>query len=316
MSEESKLPEPVTRGDMYLNVILNGNKDGDELPAPLTRIEMYLKALLDKLESGSLELPEGGKEGQILALGADGSLAWIDAPSIDGNYLPLAGGKMDDNASITGTSLRLGSGTEGGEMYIGFAKGKIDTWLRIRSRNVQVGSIEIDSRGVDLGSKQTDDDDYATRKGYVDSVAVPTGGTVGQVLAKKSATDRDCEWVTPSSGASNTVVFELDHLYGSMSLGIGAPWERIVGAALMKPTYAEVLFSLDGDDAPVPSLSYVSTGDSMDITLRAIKSSGPVTVGTLHISSIGQVTYTATDDSLSPKNVLLRVITPDYPVEF
>ena len=53
MSEESKLPEPVTRGDMYLNVILNGNKDGDELPAPLTRIEMYLKALLDKLESGS-----------------------------------------------------------------------------------------------------------------------------------------------------------------------------------------------------------------------------------------------------------------------
>ena len=113
MSEESKLPEPVTRGDMYLNVILNGNKDGDELPAPLTRIEMYLKALLDKLESGSLELPEGGKEGQILALGADGSLAWIDAPSIGGDYLPLAGGEMDADAIISSKgSLTIQSGTQ------------------------------------------------------------------------------------------------------------------------------------------------------------------------------------------------------------
>lgn len=312
MSEESKLPEPVTRGDMYLNVILNGNKDGDELPAPLTRIEMYLKALLDKLESGSLELPEGGKEGQILALGADGSLAWIDAPSIDGNYLPLAGGTMDAKATITSKGDLTIKGPNNKYLNLGDGISYVGLYGRIIScyNDLWMGQYQIRQRSAPK------DGEYLTNKNYVDGVAVPAGGTAGQVLAKKSATDHDCEWVTPSSGASNTVIFELDHLYGSMSLPLGSPWESIVGAALGKSTYAEVLFALDGDDAPVPSLSYVSTADSMDITLRAIKSSGPVTVGTLHISSIGQVTYTATDDSLSPKNVLLRVITPDYPVEF
>lgn len=311
MSEESKLPEPVTRGDMYLNVILNGNKDGDELPAPLTRIEMYLKALLDKLESGSLELPEGGKEGQILALGADGSLAWIDAPSIDGDYLPLAGGTMKAGATISSKgNLNIQSGPTNSRLDIGTPSTYLDIFGKSITvyNDVLMGSHQIKQSSAPKG------DEYLTNKNYVDGVAVPAGGTAGQVLAKKSATDRDCEWVTPSRGASNTVVFDLDHLYGSMSLGIGSPWESIAAAASRESIYAEVLFSLDGDDVPVSAHSFVSREDSTDITLHAIKSSGPVTVGTLHVSDIGQVTYTSTDDSLSPQNVLLRVITPDYTV--
>lgn len=34
---------------------------------------------------------------------------------------------------------------------------------------------------------------------------IPTGGTTGQVLAKKSNTDRDVEWVTPSAGGVTSV---------------------------------------------------------------------------------------------------------------
>ena len=40
-------------------------------------------------------------------------------------------------------------------------------------------------------------------KNYVDSKLVPSGGTAGQVLSKKSGTDYDTEWTTPSGGGSS-----------------------------------------------------------------------------------------------------------------
>ena len=150
-------------------------------------------------------LPEGGTQGQVLAKKSaeNFDVEWVDQSGDTSKYLPLAGGTMNDNASIAGKSLNIGSGISGGEMYLGRAKGNNDSWLRIRSSIVTMpGNVLIDSQGINLGRKQTDDENYAARKGYVDSVAVPAGGTIGQVLAKKSDTDRDCEWVDQSGGGT------------------------------------------------------------------------------------------------------------------
>lgn len=150
-------------------------------------------------------LPEGGTQGQVLAKKSaeNFDVEWVDQSGDTSKFLPLAGGTMNDKASIAGKSLNIGSGISGGEMYLGRAKGNNDSWLRIRSSNVTMpGNVQIDSQGINLGRKQTDDENYAARKGYVDSVAVPAGGTIGQVLAKKSNTDRDCEWVDQSGGGT------------------------------------------------------------------------------------------------------------------
>lgn len=202
MSEETKLPEPVTRGDLYLNVILNGNKDGVELPEPITRIEMYLKALVDKLGGEQLKLPEGGKEGQILALDADGNLSWIDAPSGGGDFLPLAGGTMAENAVI---------GSAGGELQI-----KSET-VRFLNSDDRFGTLVyfsspsdnyhlyVNGSSIHCNNYPTAYDEF-TNKRYVDSVAVPAGGSAGQILAKKSNTNRDVEWIDAPTGGGSAAV--------------------------------------------------------------------------------------------------------------
>lgn len=147
------------------------------------------------------ELPEGGAEGQVLAKKTANNydVEWVDQQGLSGDYLPLAGGTMDPNASIKGVGLKIGSGVNGGELYLGVTNGGlIDSWLRIRSATTQFpGDVSIDSTGVRVPLAPSRNWS-ATSKQYVDGVAVPVGGTTGQVLAKKSNSDRDCEWVDPS----------------------------------------------------------------------------------------------------------------------
>lgn len=203
---EDKLPEPVTRGDLYLNIILNGNKDGVELPEPVTRIEMYLKALVDKLGGEQLKLPEGGKEGQILALDADGNLSWVDAPSGGGDYLPLAGGEMADGATISAPKkLTIGGGDY---LYLGCVGNNKGSFTYLYGSYVYLGNTD----GILVSGRQLHvyaaplNDSCVTNKQYVDSVAVPAGGSAGQILAKKSNTDRDVEWVDAPTGGGSAAV--------------------------------------------------------------------------------------------------------------
>ena len=126
-------------------------------------------------------LPEGGAQGQVLAKKSaeNFDVEWVDqSGGGGGDYLPLAGGTMVDGAVIGG-SFTIGSSTDTVD---------VDATARFTGR-------------TEVVQPPTAADD-ATNKGYVDGVAVPAGGTTGQVLAKKSDTDRDCEWVDQSGGAS------------------------------------------------------------------------------------------------------------------
>lgn len=61
-----------------------------------------------------------------------------------------------------------------------------------------------------------DDGELYGRKGEAWAVAIPTGGTTGQLLAKASETDHDTEWVDPPEGGGSAyaavVSYDDDHL--------------------------------------------------------------------------------------------------------
>lgn len=65
-----------------------------------------------------------------------------------------------------------------------------------------------------------------------DGVGVPSGGTTGQVLKKKSNTDYDTEWASDTSGMENPMTSEGDLIYGGPT---GTP------TALAKGTAGQVL---------------------------------------------------------------------------
>lgn len=138
-------------------------------------------------------LPEGGAQGQVLAKKSaeNFDVEWVDqSGGGGGDYLPLAGGTMNEDATITFTEV----GNERTELSCGK--------LNFNGHSFQfVGGFNFPSGcPTTPGTPRTAND--LTSKRYVDGVAVPTGGTTGQVLAKKSDTDRDCEWVDQSGGAS------------------------------------------------------------------------------------------------------------------
>jgi hypothetical protein len=61
-----------------------------------------------------------------------------------------------------------------------------------------------DSTGGIFVSATPSDANHVTNKAYVDSVALPVGGTTGQVLVKNSNADRDAGWLTLSGTSEGT----------------------------------------------------------------------------------------------------------------
>lgn len=146
-------------------------------------------------------LPEGGAQGQVLAKKSaeNFDVEWVDQSGGGGgdDYLPLAGGKMDPNATISGNALTISTGrslTLAASTI--FIKGAVSEAGVIQASGT-TGTFK-NLRSIDAPSS----DSSLTRKDYVDARAVPAGGTAGQVLAKKSDTDRDCEWVDQSGGGT------------------------------------------------------------------------------------------------------------------
>lgn len=147
-------------------------------------------------------LPEGGAQGQVLAKKSaeNFDVEWVDqSGGGTGDYLPLAGGSMNAGATIRSEgNLNIQSGPTNSRLSIGTPS----TYLDISGKAITVyndvlmGQHQIKQRSAPAG------DEYLTNKKYVDGVAVPAGGTTGQVLAKKSDTDRDCVWVDQSGGGT------------------------------------------------------------------------------------------------------------------
>jgi len=84
-----------------------------------------------------------------------------------------------------------------------------------------------------------------------DGVGVPSGGTTGQVPAKKSATDYDIEWVDPSGGVG----------IGTSSTAAATAAKTVTLTSFTLETGATVLVTFtNGNTTAVPTLNVNSTG--------------------------------------------------------
>lgn len=117
---------------------------------------------------------------------------------------------------------------------------------------------------VCLKSITTDIKDYDLFKGEKgadgkDGLGVPSGGTTGQVLAKKSDTDNDTEWIDQTGGSSESEV--IDNLIGNAT--DKAPSQRAVNEALLD-TYSteEKRIGTWGDGKPLYRKTFILTSIS------------------------------------------------------
>ena len=90
------------------------------------------------------------------------------------------------------------------------------------------------------GAAGTDGEDGA------DGLGVPSGGTTGQVLSKKSNTDNDTEWTSPSGG------FEPGDIIHTYKQTAKTGFLILDGSEVLKATYA-ALYSAIGDIGGSPS---------------------------------------------------------------
>lgn len=102
---------------------------------------------------------------------------------------------------------------------------------------------------------------------------VVAGGTAGQVLAKKSGTDYDTEWITPSGGGSGDLTKAITAVMnvGGISVGktypIGTPLEDILTdmlAPVLYPTFTNPSASIS---APGSKLLEVGATSNVTITV-------------------------------------------------
>lgn len=142
-------------------------------------------------------LPEGGAQGQVLAKKSaeNFDVEWVDQSGDTSKYLPLAGGTMDAGAVINSNgALTIQSGT----LNLFNTNTHYDANINF-TRPTSNFYTKFFNGHMKSNNTPSSPEDFTNKK-YVDNLAVPAGGTTGQVLAKKSDTDRDCEWVDQSGG--------------------------------------------------------------------------------------------------------------------
>ena len=186
---------------------------------PVADNDLVTKQYVDNSTSSIDSVPAGGTTGQVLAkkTNADGDTEWIDQ-SGGGDFLPLAGGTMNYPSEIAWTpDFKLGIDDTGtpSAMFrgaylqcerIALATNSGNKMLYISQDGFDQSGLTSDFRiGASFprwvfandvrSTKVPTANDSVVNKKYADSLAIPAGGVTGQVLGKKSDSDRDCEWI-------------------------------------------------------------------------------------------------------------------------
>lgn len=190
---------------------------------PVDDTDLATKQYVDASTSSVDGVPAGGTAGQVLAkkTNADGDTEWVDQSGGGGDFLPLAGGTMNRNSIIEWPGInesnpyRIGSDPTDGYGIVHFpdANAKFRTItlgdvMKITATGFEptgighVTSFNVSSlfpkwtfKNDVRATKAPTADESVVNKKYADSLAIPVGGTTGQVLGKKSNSDRDCEWI-------------------------------------------------------------------------------------------------------------------------
>lgn len=104
------------------------------------------------------------------------------------------------NATPNTRTITAGDGLSGGGTLAADRTLTVDSTVVRTSGDQTIGGVKTHTSIPVLPASDPTTPNQATRRAYVDSVAVPVGGTTGQVLAKSSNTDRDTEWTDPPAG--------------------------------------------------------------------------------------------------------------------
>lgn len=164
-------------------------------------------------EQGNLTLSQMAKGDDggyyVPTVSEDGNLSWVPSdesmPAVPEVNIAGADGKPGkDGVSPTVT---IESTTDGAMITIVDATGSTTATLK----NGEPGKDGIDGESGPAGEQGPMGPQGETGEG------VPAGGSAGQVLAKKSDTDYDTEWVDQTGGASSAV----DVAFDDTTTGIG-----------------------------------------------------------------------------------------------
>lgn len=163
------------------------------------------------------DLPDGGFTGQVLAKRTDDNqdVEWedLDLSSIEEQLENVEGSITNIEGQLNGLEGQLDNvvTVDGGAgMTLEGIVGNKPHTIRVTKENIagssggSSGVAGVSSFNGRTGAVIPKSGDYtADMVGAVPSNAVPTGGTTGQILAKRSNSDRDTQWIDAPSGGSS-----------------------------------------------------------------------------------------------------------------
>lgn len=296
-------------------------------------------------------VPAGGTTGQVLAkkTNADGDTEWVDQ-SGGGDFLPLAGGTMNEISEIKWTpEFKIGV-DETGTKNAMFRGASVDC-RRITlvddtsNKFLFINQDGFDQSGLhsafqipksfptwlfnnDVRSNKVPEGDTAVvNKKYADSIAVPVGGTTGQVLGKKSNSDRDCEWInapTPDiPNLNNAFAYQLPYIYDTTRTELPGFFDDLT--THFKTTYGimDLTFNNPGaggnltdTDARycvgIPVSVYVALGATTTIPLYGISDGAMKKVATLELPNSRQAFITLADGIVTSSALSAYISVSDF----
>lgn len=299
---------------------------------PVADNDLATKQYVDASTSSVDGVPAGGTTGQVLAkkTDADGDTEWVDQ-SGGGDFLPLAGGTMDNNARIYMQGR-------------GIISNNNDT-IEINARTLRINGLVSNPTTITIGSggttthingdvlyipETTDADRSAATAKYVNARSVPAGGTTGQVLGKKSDSDRDCEWISAPTpdipNLNNAFAYQLPFINDTARTELPGFFDDltthfkttygIMVLAFNNPGAAGSLTDTDARYCIGMSVSvYVALGATTTIPLYGISNGAMKKVATLELTSSRQAFITLADGIVTASALSAYISVSDFKIQ-
>lgn len=174
-------------------------------------------------------------------------------------------------------------------------------------------------------------DNYSVvNKKYADSIAIPVGGTTGQVLGKKSNSDRDCEWISAPTpdipNLNNAFAYQLPFITDTTRTELPGFFDDLT--THFKTTYGIINLSFNNPglggnitdtDARycigMPVSVYVALGATTTIPLYGISNGAMKKVATLELTNSRKTFITLADGIVTASALSAYISISDFKVQ-
>lgn len=327
-------------------------------PEPVNDNNLATKRYVDESTRSVDGVPAGGTTGQVLAkkTNADGDTEWIDQSGGSGDYLPLAGGVMNENSLIewpgiiAGEHYKIGTDPTDGYGIVNFNDANAEFKSIILGGVMKLSAKGFDKTGTapftsfnvsslfpkwtfnnDVRASRTPTaDESVVNKKYADSIAIPVGGTTGQVLGKKSNSDRDCEWISAPTpdipNLNNAFAYQLPYITDTTRTELPGFFNDLT--THFKTTYGimDLSFNNPGPGGNItdtdarycigmPVSVYVALGATTTIPLYGISNGAMKKVATLELTSDRKAFITLPDGIVTASALSAYISISDFKVQ-